>query len=297
MDKYLDKIIHYYSNAFFGFAYEIQHPSFNSFFYWMVGLSLLFWIIEIVFPWRKKFPVFHNELGINLFYLFFTLFIFPRLFYEPISRAGVILFNKLLVRFNTNDIILQNIRLWPAWCRIVLLFLVMDFLRWALHLMQHRVKWLWELHKLHHSSQTMGIGSGFRGHLIEPFVIGAGLYIPMTMLGFGLQSFFAATIVYSAIGLYGHTNFKINLGPLKYIINNPSFHLWHHAQRQELPKGVHSVNYGSFFCIWDYIFSTAYMPNDGTDISIGFDGVENYPKTFIGQTIEPFVKKNKNRIM
>jgi sterol desaturase/sphingolipid hydroxylase (fatty acid hydroxylase superfamily) len=67
-------------------------------------------------------------------------------------------------------------------------------------------------------------------------------------------------------------------------------HIWHHAK--DLPKGSHGVNYGLTLSIWDYLFGTAYIPHEGRDIPLGFDGVEQFPKTFWQQISYPF-KKNK----
>lgn len=40
-----------YANYFFN---EILHPSWHNYFYWLLGLSLVVWTLEINFPWRKN---------------------------------------------------------------------------------------------------------------------------------------------------------------------------------------------------------------------------------------------------
>jgi sterol desaturase/sphingolipid hydroxylase (fatty acid hydroxylase superfamily) len=37
------------------------------------------------------------------------------------------------------------------------------------------------------------------------------------------------------------------------------------------------------FIIWDYLFKTNYVPSDGRDIEIGFEGENKFPKDFITQ--------------
>jgi sterol desaturase/sphingolipid hydroxylase (fatty acid hydroxylase superfamily) len=49
------------------------------------------------------------------------------------------------------------------------------------------------------------------------------------------------------------------------------------------------VNYGITLSVWDWLFGQAYIPSDGRDIKLGFDGVEQYPHSFVTQNIEPFV--------
>ena len=75
------------------------------------------------------------------------------------------------------------------------------------------------------------------------------------------------------------------LGPLmKKLFNSPEMHIWHHSYH--LPKDRHTgVNFGLTLAIWDYLFGTAYIPNDGRDIQLGFPGVEEFPKEFINQNL------------
>ena len=89
------------------------------------------------------------------------------------------------------------------------------------------------------------------------------------------------------IGHLNHANIILPLGPLKYVLNSPQMHIWHHAY--DLPPGRKSVNYGITLSVWDWMFGQAYIPSDGRDIKLGFEGVEQYPHSFVTQNIEPFV--------
>lgn len=51
------------------------------------------------------------------------------------------------------------------------------------------------------------------------------------------------------------------------------------------------VNYGLTLSVWDYIFNTHHVPHDGRDIELGFDDEEDFPKTFVKQTIYPIKSK------
>ena len=75
------------------------------------------------------------------------------------------------------------------------------------------------------------------------------------------------------------------LGPImKKLFNSPEMHIWHHSYH--LPKERHTgVNFGLTLAIWDYLFGTAYIPNDGRDIQLGFPGIEEFPKEFIKQNL------------
>ncbi len=77
--------------------------------------------------------------------------------------------------------------------------------------------------------------------------------------------------------------FALVVGPwMKYIFNSPEMHIWHHAQT--IPDNrKYGVNYGISLAVWDYIFGTAKIPNDGKNIELGFENDEKFPKTFVGQ--------------
>jgi sterol desaturase/sphingolipid hydroxylase (fatty acid hydroxylase superfamily) len=86
-----------------------------------------------------------------------------------------------------------------------------------------------------------------------------------------------------------HANINVDYGWLKYILNNPKMHIWHHSK--ELPAArKFGVNFGLTLSIWDYFFKTNYIPHSGRDIEIGFEGDERFPKGFIAQELYPFNK-------
>jgi len=82
------------------------------------------------------------------------------------------------------------------------------------------------------------------------------------------------------------------LGPLmKYLFNSPEMHIWHHVY--ELPEGrQYGINFGISLAIWDYLFGTALIPHNGRDIKLGFPGMEELPKDFVGQNLHGFGGKD-----
>ena len=104
------------------------------------------------------------------------------------------------------------------------------------------------------------------------------------MIGFGIDDFFIVYIASLAIGHFNHSNITVPLGPLKYILNNPQMHIWHHAKAW--PEGYrYGINFGLSLSLWDYLFKTASIPHNGRDIELGFPGSEQFPKTFIAQNL------------
>ena len=67
-------------------------------------------------------------------------------------------------------------------------------------------------------------------------------------------------------------------------------HIWHHARRLS-PAHKYGANYGISLSLWDYLFRTAYVPQEGRDIELGFDNIEEFPEDFLSQQAYPFIKK------
>ncbi len=287
METYLKIIQEAYSGYFSYFINEMLSPSWHNYFYWLVGASLVIWILEIMFPWRKNQPLIREHFGLDTFYLFWNYFLFSLIAYNALSMVAVQAFNDFLGLFGITNIVAINIETLPFWSKILIIFVIRDFMQWAIHRLLHNVDWMWEFHKVHHSTEEMGFAALLRYHWVENIIYRSLEYIPLAMIGVGITDFFIVHIFTLVTGQLGHANLKINFGLLKYIFNGPQMHLLHHAKYmpESHPKGF---NFGITLSIWDFIFKTNYWPADDENLSIGLPDGEHFPKDFVGQSIRPF---------
>lgn len=284
IQKYIDIIKTSYSD-YAGYMYqEITTLSWNNYFYWLIGISLFFFILEWWNPWRKYQSLLKKDFRLDVFYMFFNFFLFSLIGYHAISNVFTEAFNELLAQFGITNLVAVRINAWPVWLQLLTLFVVRDFLHWNIHRLLHRVPFLWEFHKVHHSAKEMNFATHLRFHPMETIVYRTLEYIPLGMIGFGIQEFFFVHIIALGIGHFNHSNIRIPLGPLKYLFNNPQMHTWHHAKH--LPgKYKYGINYGLSLSIWDYLFKTAYIPYQGNTITLGYTGDEEMPDDFRKQTL------------
>lgn len=292
-------MLHYWNIArhdFFGYAaylwHEILHPHWDNYFYWLIAISLTVYALELLFPWRKSQPALRQDFWLDAFYMFFNFFLFSLVGYAAVSGVAVQAFNDLLAAvFGIRNLVAINVAAWPHWAQLLTLFLVRDFIQWNIHRLLHYVPWLWKFHKVHHSVRQMGFAAHLRYHFMENIVYRSIEYLPLAMIGFGIQDFILVHLFCIVIGHLNHANFYLPLGPLRYLLNNPQMHIWHHAK--ELPENSRGVNFGITLSLWDYLFGTVWMPKDGRDIELGFPDVEEFPKNFLGQEVLPFLGKKK----
>jgi len=292
MDKYAQVIVNSFIDYGNYLITAITTPSWGNYFYYLIAVSLFVWLLEIIIPWRKNQKIIRKYFWQDGFYMFFNFFLFSLIGYNAISNVGVELFTEGLALLGINNMVALHVDTWPVPLQFLLMFLVADFIQWSTHVMLHRVHWMWEFHKIHHSITEMGFAAHLRFHSMETVIYKTILYIPLTMVGFSINDLFLLHALTILIGHLNHANIKWSYGPLKYILNSPHMHIWHHMKK--VPKQhPYGINFGISLSIWDYIFGTAYIPSSGKDIKLGFDQIEKYPESFIGQLKEPF-KNPKN---
>lgn len=290
MDKYVEIIEQSFSGYYNYLVQEISNPSWTNYFYWLLGLSLLVFVLEIVVPWRKKQRIIRKGFFLDAFYILFNFFLFSLIGYNALSNLGVQLFNDFLALFGVSNIIAVEVQSLPVWTQLFIMFIIADFIQWNVHRMLHRVPWMWKFHKVHHSVKEMGFAAQFRFHFLETIVYKSIQYIPLAMIGFGIEQFFVVHMFAVFVGHLNHANLDWNYGKLGYVLNNPRMHIWHHSKA--LPEShPYGMNFGLTLSIWDYLFNTAYVPKSGRDIELGFENDNNFPRTFLEQMKYPF-KKN-----
>ncbi|WP_109830375.1 sterol desaturase family protein [Reichenbachiella versicolor] len=262
----------------------------GNYFYFLIIVSLLFFVLEWFFPWRKKQPKIRIDFWLDTFYMFFNFFAFSVIVFAGISEVGVMLWLDFLSFLGVQKIVMFNVSDWPNWIQLLTLFVLKDFIEWWIHRMLHTVPFLWKFHQVHHSAKQMGFAAHLRFHWMENVLYKSIEYVPLAIIGFGLDDFFLVHAFAIVIGHWNHANFRLPIGPFRFLLNNPSMHIWHHAKHLPIDR-TNGVNFGLTLSVWDYIFRTNYEPYDGRDIELGFAEDEYFPKTFKEQLTQGFNKK------
>lgn len=264
-------------------------PWYQNYFWWLIVLSIGVWGLEIAFPWRKNQSIFRKDFWLDVFYMFFNFYIFKLVFFAGLATLTSQTFINLLGG-DAGVISLFNAKELPYAVQVIIFFLAMDLVQWLVHVSLHRFNFLWQFHKVHHSVEEMGFAAHLRYHWMETMLYQPAKYIVLLLIGgFEPTSVFVIYYINIAIGHLNHANLNLDYGPFKYILNNPKMHIWHHSK--ELPKQhPHGMNFGISLSVWDYVFGTSYVPKSGRDITLGFEEIEKFPKSFLKQILYPFSK-------
>jgi sterol desaturase/sphingolipid hydroxylase (fatty acid hydroxylase superfamily) len=233
-------------------------------------------MLEILFPWRRDQSIFRKDFWLDGFYMFFNFFLFSIAISGFYKLLGL-LFGDLGIR--QDSLALIDMSPYPGWVQLLIFFLILDFVQWFTHILLHKYPFLWRFHQIHHSVKEMGFAAHLRYHWMENiFYKPLKTFGVMILGGFEPEQAYIVHFFAIAIGHFNHANIKITWGPLKYFLNNPVMHLYHHAH--DLPTGKFGVNFGISLSLWDYIFKTYYIPEDSGSIKLGFEGDEKIPNSF-----------------
>lgn len=281
-------------SSFLGYGrYLLNEPfrlAWDNYLYWLIGLSLLVYGLELLFPWRRDQRRLRRDFWLDGFYMFFNFFLFSAIGYYALSQLAAQAFTDFLALFGIRNLVALSVADLPVWQQLLIMFLLRDFIHFNVHRLLHRVPALWEIHKVHHSVREMGFAAHLRFHPLETAVYRTLEYLPLAMIGFGIQEFMVVHLVALTIGHLNHANLALPLGPLKYLFNNAQMHIWHHVAAVPAPYR-YGINFGISLSLWDYLFGTACVPACGRDIRLGFDDLDSFPTTFARQVTWPWSRE------
>ncbi|MFZ9887731.1 MAG: rhodanese-like domain-containing protein [Myxococcota bacterium] len=252
----------------------------------LAALSIVAWGAERLWPWRKEQRALRRALPSDFFHLVFNGHFLGVILYGIATHRVLPWVEPWLHEHGVHEAVYARVAAaWPVWLQIVVALVVVDFLQWCVHNLLHRVPWLWETHKVHHSVKDgeMDFIVSFRFQWTEVVIYRSLLYVPLAFFGFGEVAVMTHAIFGTFIGHLNHANLDLSYGPLRYVFNSPRMHLWHHNYDGDEKS---TVNFGIIFSTWDWLFGTAKMPAEPPP-KIGFAGVETFPTNFLSQAAWP----------
>lgn len=265
-------------------------PVYLQYYFWLLLVSLCVFAVERLFPASPKQKVFRDGFGQDLFWLMFnTQYASWMLAILGVHFAAWL--NAAIFHVGAPGLAsFQLISDWPWAVQFVVFFVIKDFIEWNVHRGLHRVPWLWEIHKLHHSIEQLDWLTTFRAHWAEILIHKVVIYVPLVVLGVNDTVVFAIIVVSLLIQELIHANVAWDWGPLRYVVNSPRLHAWHHAVEMH---GAGGQNFAVNFTIWDWMFGTAYFPRDGSaPTALGFEGIKHFPTGVWGRLWSPFMRRS-----
>jgi sterol desaturase/sphingolipid hydroxylase (fatty acid hydroxylase superfamily) len=228
----------------------------------LVGGIAFFMLLETGIPLFKKPYNRVKHTWINIFFTLTTIIVNFVLAFILLRGSDWAVAN--------NFGILQWLPEMPLWATMIVGLLLLDLIgAYFIHWTEHKVKWMWRFHLIHHTDTNVDTTTANRHHPGESvfrfvfttmgaMVAGAPWWIIMMY-----QSMSAA------LSQFNHANieFPKNLDKaLSWILVTPGMHRIHH--HYTLPYT--DSNYGNIFSVWDRLFGT-YRYIDNEKLIYGID--------------------------
>jgi len=131
------------------------------------------------------------------------------------------------------------------------------------HRLTHQVPFLWRFHAVHHSSEQLDWVASGRLHPLDQAFTQAFTVFPLFVLGYGAGAFGGVTVFVTLLALFQHANVRLRFPVLRWVINTPEWHHWHHA----IDDDARDKNFG--LPIVDKLFGTAYLPKGRRPVGFG----------------------------
>ena len=228
----------------------------------LIGGITFFWLLESGFPLLQMQYKKWQHAAINFFFTFTTIVI-------NFSLAFILLKASVWVAENNFGIIYWfNIQ--SLWIQAVVGLLLMDLIgAYLAHVVQHKTKWMWRFHLIHHTDTWLDTTSANRHHPGESVIRFVFTTTAILLVGAPIWLFFLYQTLSVIATQFNHANISLPAKTdhvLSYIIVSPNMHKVHH--HYVLPYT--DSNYGNIFSIWDRIFGT-FMVLSPKEIVYGVD--------------------------
>lgn len=207
---------------------------------------------------------------------FFHTLIIETSFFELLTRA-IISLTPVIKEIKNPDIQINPLIIGAY---TLLSFLLSDMFYYLSHRLQHKIPWLWEFHKVHHSAKVMTPATLHRAHLVDVWIsinfriiglgIAAGIFYYFypnigsikTIMGVNavliLSYFIGANLRHSHIWLpYGAI--------IEHVFMSPAQHQIHHSEKIK----HYDKNFGSALSLWDWMFNSLYVLRGKETLTFG----------------------------
>lgn len=228
----------------------------------LIGGIFLFWVIEGVFPlFEFRYRKVRHALINGVLTVFFVGI--------GLAFAGILLWSSEWVTEN-NFGILNRISM-PVWLQCVIGVMLLDFFgAYLIHWIEHKVKWMWKFHLVHHSDTTVDVTTGLRHHPGEAIFRMIFTILGVIIVGAPIWIVFLYQSISALFAHLTHANIQMPKKvdqALSYVFITPLMHKVHHHYMQPLTD----TNYGNIFAIWDRLFDTFAQVEDSRELKYGID--------------------------
>ncbi|MGN7613440.1 sterol desaturase family protein [Magnetococcales bacterium HHB-1] len=238
----------------------MQYLLWSAYLYW--GGMITFALIEYLFPCRPL-----QQRRIKRWPINFTLTISNGIVYRLIYQAPIL---WLLSQTAEEEFGLLWLIPMSEMMHIIIALLLLDFMIWGWHRVNHTFSLFWRFHRVHHTDLDTDVTTAARFHLGEILISGVVRLVVVSLLGIPFIAYLIFEWSLNMMNQFQHSN--INLPETldrywRWILISPALHRIHHA----VEPHRHNSNYGTIFSFWDRLFHTLHVEPQVETMQLGLD--------------------------
>ena len=214
----------------------------------LVGGITFFWLLEGILPLVQFRYHKWKHAGVNFFFTFTTILVNFTLAFILLKTSDWAVANEFGL--------LQWLPEMSPWLYGLIGLLALDLIgAYTVHWSEHKVKWMWKFHLIHHTDTYVDTTSANRHHPGESVFRFIFTTIGVLLIGTPMWIVFLYQSLSVVLSQFNHANISLprwlDKG-MSWLIVSPNMHKVHH--HFQLPYT--DSNYGNIFAIWDHVFGT-----------------------------------------
>nr|BFD58544.1 sterol desaturase family protein [Bdellovibrio sp. CKG001] len=231
---------------------------------------------------RKKYWWNHSTKQDYLIYFLnalFKSFLLVPLFECSFVISQVVI--RFLVRFSEGDVLNIPVNNGYLLAFTLGVFVWDDFLRFFHHWLMHKIPFLWQFHKLHHSARVLTPITLYRAHPVESILAIFRNSLSLgTSIGVFIFLFGSSFSLWTLLGINGfgflfnlvganlrHSHIPLSFGLLERLLISPIQHQVHHSK----DEAHYDKNFGVSLSIWDALFGTLIFSKQVGKLKVGLN--------------------------
>lgn len=228
----------------------------------LAGGIAFFWVLEYFIPlFQFQYRKFQHA-SINIFFTITTILINFLMAFILVNASDWTTFHKFGL--------LNWLPEMPIWLFCILGLLLLDLIgAYFVHWLEHRIKWMWRFHLIHHTDTWVDTTSANRHHPGESIFRFIFTTLGVVLIGCPIWILMLYQSMSVLLSQFNHANIvfpKWLDTALSWIIVSPDMHKVHHHYK--LPYT--DTNFGNIFSIWDRLFGT-FAAMNRSEIVFGID--------------------------
>lgn len=193
---------------------------------------------------------------------------------------------------------LLNLLSLPGWVEGMVAILMLDYVLYVWHWLNHQIPLLWRFHNVHHTDLDLGVSTAFRFHFVEMLLSGVFRLGGVLVIGAGPVVVLIYEVVFEASVAFHHSNWRLPYRlerVLSWLIVTPRMHGIHHSIVQRETNS----NYSNLLNVWDRIHRTIRLNVRQDDVVIGVAGYQDadHDHTLVGLLTLPFRRQKEYWIL